>query len=274
MAEFPDEKVGEGAFAEVYAWAPGQVVKLFRTGVSDRLIRHEARITRAVHAAGAPAPEMLGEMVLEGRTGLVLSRLEGPTLMQLSRTGAMTPTETGAVMVGLAWDLHRTPAPTALPSLRDWLEASFRAGDRIPASIASGLLALVERLPTGEALCHGDLHPGNVIMTARGPRLIDWMGAVRAPAAFDLGICEILLTEIVAERVADPERPRSVFAALKSDYARLVGLSPEALSAAAAPFLPMGCALALLTGVSGAEQARLIRRIDAALEAMDGRAAD
>jgi hypothetical protein len=36
----------------------------------------------------------------------------------------------------------------------------------------------------------------------------------------------------------------------------------------------MGCALALLTGVSGAEQARLIRRIDAALEAMDGRAAD
>jgi hypothetical protein len=27
------EKIGEGAFSEVHAWAPGQVVKLFKAGV-------------------------------------------------------------------------------------------------------------------------------------------------------------------------------------------------------------------------------------------------
>ena len=27
------EKIGEGAFSEAYAWAPGQVVKLFKAGV-------------------------------------------------------------------------------------------------------------------------------------------------------------------------------------------------------------------------------------------------
>ena len=26
------EKIGEGAFADVHAWAPGQVVKLFKAG--------------------------------------------------------------------------------------------------------------------------------------------------------------------------------------------------------------------------------------------------
>jgi len=275
MAELPGAKIGEGAFAEVYAWAPGQVIKLFRAGVSGRLIRHEARMTRAVFAAGAPAPEMLGEVVLEGRSGLVLSRLEGPTLMQRSRTGAMTPAETGAVLATLAQQLHRTPAPAALPSLRDWLAANFQgAGERIPAPIATGLLSLIDGLPAGDALCHSDLHPGNVIMTAQGPGLIDWFGAVRAPAAHDLGLCEILLTEIVADRVADPERPRAVFAALKSDYARLAGLSPEALSSAAARFLPMGCGLVLLAGVSPSEKARLIRRIEDALEARDGLAPD
>ena len=30
------EKIGEGAFSEAYAWAPGQVVKLFKAGVSHR----------------------------------------------------------------------------------------------------------------------------------------------------------------------------------------------------------------------------------------------
>ena len=28
------EKIGEGAIADVHAWAPGQVVKLFKAGVA------------------------------------------------------------------------------------------------------------------------------------------------------------------------------------------------------------------------------------------------
>jgi hypothetical protein len=82
------EKIGEGAFSDVHAWAPGQVVKLFKAGVPRRLSRHEARVTRAIFAAGGPAPEVLDEVTLEGRVGIVLSRLDGPTLMQLSRSGS------------------------------------------------------------------------------------------------------------------------------------------------------------------------------------------
>ena len=74
------EKIGEGVFADVYAWAPGQVVKLFKSGVSQRLCRHEARMTRAVFAAGVLAPEVFDEVTLEGRFGIVLSRFDGSTL--------------------------------------------------------------------------------------------------------------------------------------------------------------------------------------------------
>ena len=45
------EKTGEGAFAEIHAWAPGQVVKLFKAGAFRRFGRHEVRMTRAVLAA-------------------------------------------------------------------------------------------------------------------------------------------------------------------------------------------------------------------------------
>ena len=31
------EKIGEGAFADVHAWAPGQVLKLFKAGVPRRV---------------------------------------------------------------------------------------------------------------------------------------------------------------------------------------------------------------------------------------------
>src|SRR5271168_5106817 len=102
MRQALGEKIGEGAFADVHAWAPGQVLKLFKAGVPRRVGWWEARMTRAAFAAGAPAPGVLGEVTLEGRFGIVLPRLDGPTLLQLSRTGAMTPGQAGAILATLA----------------------------------------------------------------------------------------------------------------------------------------------------------------------------
>ena len=164
------EKIGEGKFADVHAWAPGQVLKLWKAGVPQRTVSHEARMIRAVFAAGVPAPEVFGEVTLEGRFGIVLTRLDGPTLAHLSRTGAMTLQQVGAILATLAIDLHGTHAPPAVLSLRDWMDHSMRgAGDRIPRHTADGILALIDRLPPSGALCHCDLHPGNVIkwLTAR-----------------------------------------------------------------------------------------------------------
>jgi hypothetical protein len=259
------EKIGEGVFSDVHAWAPGQVVKLFKAGVSQRLVRHEARVTRAVFAAGAPAAEVLDEVTLEGRFGIVLSRLDGPTLLQLSRSGAMTPAQAGATLASLYMSVHKTPPPAAVVTLRDWLAVLGISGDRIPKNIATGILALMERLQPGDGLCHGDLNPGNVIMTAEAPRLVDWTSAVRAPAVFDLACGHHIYIDLAAETVADPERPRAVWAAALSEYARLVGMPAYALAAAMESYLPIARVLQLLWGAKGDLRERMIRHIEAAL---------
>ena len=79
-------------------------------------------MTRAVFAAGGPAPEVLDEVTLEGRFGIVLPRLDGPTLLQLSRTGAMTSGQAGAILATLYLSVHRTPPPPDVLSLRDWMD--------------------------------------------------------------------------------------------------------------------------------------------------------
>jgi Ser/Thr protein kinase RdoA (MazF antagonist) len=265
------EKIGEGAHAEIHAWAPGQVLKLFKPGFPRRHSWWEARMTRAVFAAGAPAPEVFDEVTLEGRFGVVLQRLDGPTLLQISRTGAMTREQTGAILATLAISVHKIAPPPDVLSLRDTMAGSSRlSGGMLPEHIATGILSLIERLALGDELCHGDLHPDNVIMTADGPRLIDWIGAVRAPAAFDLAISHILLTELAPEVAHDPERPRAVNAAAQSEYARLAGMSQAALTAAIEPYLPIvGVRVLLGPAASAALRERLIQRIEAALRSGD-----
>ena len=129
------EKIGEGAAAEVHAWAPGQVVKLFKPGASRRLSWHEAHMTDAVFAAGAPAPEVFGVVILEGRFGLVLQRFDGPTLLQLTRSGAVTRGQAGAILADLCLAVRNTPPPPAVISLRNWVDAWVRsASGTLPAA--------------------------------------------------------------------------------------------------------------------------------------------
>jgi Ser/Thr protein kinase RdoA (MazF antagonist) len=262
------EKLGAGAYADVHAWAPGQVVKLFKTGFPRRHAWWEARMTRAVSTAGAPAPQVFDEVTLEGRFGVVLERLDGPTLLQLSRSGAMRHEETGAILARLARSVHQTSAPPDVLTLSDSMAGGLRLSDgTLPEQIATGILALIERLTPGDGLCHGDLHPDNVIMTAEGPRLIDWGGATRAPAWLDLACCHVILAELAVETADDPTRPRTVNAAAQAEYARLAGISPAALAAAVEPYLTIMRVRALL-GPAGspALRVRLMQRVEAAVQ--------
>jgi hypothetical protein len=145
------------------------------------------------------------------------------------------------------------------------VDARLRFGGSVlPERITTGVLALIEHLAPDDVLCHSDLHPGNVIMTAQGPRLIDWLGAARAPAAYEIAQCHVLLAEIGPEHADDPERA-TVNSVLQAEYARLAGIAPAALTAAMQPYLPIVRVFLLLGGAMPDMRERLIQRVEAAL---------
>jgi Ser/Thr protein kinase RdoA (MazF antagonist) len=269
MRGFLGEKIDGGASADIHVWARGRIVKLFKAGVPERFGRHEARMTRAAFAAGAP--EVFDEVTVDGRFGIVLRRLDGPTLQRLLLTSAMTPEQVGAILASLYISVHKTPPPPDVPSLRRWIDfASQVSRDILLQHIATGVLILIDRLPPEDGLCHSDLHPGNVIMTADGPRIIDWACALRASGVFDIARVHVSLSELVPDD-ADPELPRAINATVQSEYARLSGLSPTALTEAMQPYLPILRAFVLLQRrpATPAQRKQLIQRIEATLRSED-----
>ena len=264
------EKIGEGAYSEAYAWAPGQIVKLFKPGLPRRMPWFEVHMIRAVLAAGVPVPEVFGELTLDGRFGIVMQRLDGPTLWHLSRTGAVTFEQAGAIVAALAMSLHKTSPPPEVLSMREYMESELRHDDgKVPKHVATDILTLIDRLSTGGGLCHCDLSPGNVIMTAEGPKLVDWTFAMREPAALDLGFLHVILSELGPDIADNPERPRATNAAAQSEYARLAGMSLAELTAAMEPYLPIVRTFVVLGNVVPALREQLIQRIEAGLRAKD-----
>ena len=94
--------------------------------------------------------------------------------------------ERGDVPVG-----YPMPSPTAFPWWHfDELFDEIRPAIDEPA--AAGLSAAIERnrgwvdtVRSSPVVCHGDVHPGNVLMTDAGPVLIDWDLLCTAPAGWD-----------------------------------------------------------------------------------------
>lgn len=82
--------------------------------------------------------------------------------------------------------------------------------DRVPVPADAGLPT-----PAGSPgrLLHGDLHPDNVLLAARGPVLIDWANAGSGPGAYDTATTWLVLACLdpahpdVGTRLARVRRP-------------------------------------------------------------------
>ncbi len=184
--------VGEGRTAEVFVWNETQVLKLFRGFMPPEAALRELDNSQAAFRAGVPAPRPGGVVELNGRTGLVLQKVEGPTMLRRVASRPWTIVSAARTLAGLHSDMHSRRAP-ALQSLKERLDRNVRAAPGLPEAARHASLMRLEGLPDGESICHGDFHPDNVLMSPQGPVIIDWSIATRGDPNADVARTSLML---------------------------------------------------------------------------------
>jgi uncharacterized protein (TIGR02172 family) len=168
--------LAHGRTAEVFAWDDDHVVKLFRPGWGMNIARHEAELTRAVSASGAPSPQVGDVVELSGRAGVIYERINGPSLLaELTNH----PARLRRIMRTLAEthaDLHSRTVAT-LPRVHQMLAQRITGVVKLSEAQRGAILRALEALPDADTLCHGDFHPDNVLLSSHGPLVIDWENA-------------------------------------------------------------------------------------------------
>jgi aminoglycoside phosphotransferase (APT) family kinase protein len=189
----PGELLGQGREAEILAWGDRRVVRLMRDpGTSDRLV-HEAAAIAAARAAGVSAPAVYETVVVDGRPGLVMDRVDGVDLLTALGRRPWRLAGSARALGRIQARLHDAVAPPVLRDLRPMLRERIDAAPHLRAWARSSVLDLLDRLSDGDRVCHGDFHPGNVIVCERGAVVIDWTGAARGDPTADLARTILLL---------------------------------------------------------------------------------
>jgi uncharacterized protein (TIGR02172 family) len=185
--------IGKGRTADIYAWGDDSVLKLFHAGRSASEAAYEAKIASAVPASGAASPALLDTVELEGRQGLIYERIYGPSLAEVLRHKPRQLPRLARSFARLHASMHGRTA-SGLPSQRQRLTRKIMAASPLSSELKQGALQALSLLPDGDVLCHGDVHPENIIMSPRGPVTIDWVDATRGNPLADVARTSLLLS--------------------------------------------------------------------------------
>jgi aminoglycoside phosphotransferase (APT) family kinase protein len=190
--------------------------------------RKETIVQRAVAAAGFPTPLVRASGGPEcglGRAFMVMDRAAGgPALSGLD--GGLTPAAVPRLLRRipelLATSMARLHAldpelvrseleqihdvPVTVPGLLSVLARYAVEFDRPDLVDAARWLADNPPGRAPEVICHGDLHPFNVLAHGDRVTVLDWSTALLAPRAYDVGFTSLLLSEPPL-RVPDWQRP-------------------------------------------------------------------
>jgi uncharacterized protein (TIGR02172 family) len=166
--------IGKGLTSEVYVCGAGRVLKLYYPWSPRWRAEQEFANTRAVHRVGFPAPEPFELVEIDDRAGIIFERIEGPSLLKVFESKPWQLFRGAKQLAGLHAALHQHIAPPELPLQRDQMNRWITAATTLSEEQLRAARDAVDKLAGGDVVCHGDFHPENILMTARGPVIIDW----------------------------------------------------------------------------------------------------
>jgi aminoglycoside phosphotransferase (APT) family kinase protein len=180
----PGRKLASGRDADVYELPDGRVLRRYRassttTAGSAKTSEAEAETMRYLREQGYPVPAVHAV----GGPDMVMDRVDGPTMLAdlVTRPWLLWPH--ARTLAALHRRLHAIPAPEWLATYAS--HPAFAAPD--VEGTWAGLPPVVPGSPTApETLLHLDLHPDNVILSRRGPVVIDWRNTRRGDGAIDV----------------------------------------------------------------------------------------
>lgn len=167
----PGALLASGRDSDIFEYGPGLVLRRSR---DRRSLEKDAKVLRYVAGHGFPAPKV-EELSVDG-SALVMERIDGPTMLEAMARRPWTVSRHAATLAWLHQRLHALSGP-------EWLDQFAGGGDR---------------------LIHLDLHPLNVILSPRGPVLIDWTNSARGAGATDVAVTWLLMATAEIPRTAIP----------------------------------------------------------------------
>ncbi|MEM7801327.1 MAG: aminoglycoside phosphotransferase family protein [Chloroflexota bacterium] len=193
--------IAQGATANIFLWDEKTVLKRFHPRVPLETVEAEAKRGRIVAKVKGLAAPQVGEIIhREGWSGILFERIDGAPMVELLQQTPWRLFELAKAFASIQHELHQIRAPAGLPDLHQKYARRIQNEGRLAGSVKTKLLNRLKSLPRGQSICHGDLHPGNVMLkdSDGSPVIIDWLDVAIGHPLADVARSVVLLDGAIA----------------------------------------------------------------------------
>lgn len=170
------------------------MLKLFHPGVIEIPVALEYAAAGLASDLGVAVARPLARVVEEGRPGIIFERVTGPTMFaeMIRRPYRMWPLIRALARYQVALHAQVPGVVDVIPDM-GVVMAHRIALSAAGAEAQARASARLDSLGIENRLCHGDLHPANILLGATGLFAIDWSKAMIGSPAADAARTELLI---------------------------------------------------------------------------------
>jgi uncharacterized protein (TIGR02172 family) len=197
--------IGAGRSSEVYEYGTDKVLKLYLKEHGYNIVKWEYDKLSDAKNYNVPVPAVYEIIEHDGRFGIIMERIYGESLLEIIAghiitTGGENIALNGVseliikIMKGTAQLLYSVHSVKAdlMDKSKDIITRAIHYNNHITDDEKAKVLNILDSLPTGDTVCHGDPNPGNVLVNGEKGAFIDWMFVGTGHPMYD--IAEYIMT--------------------------------------------------------------------------------
>ena len=185
-------RIAEGATAEIFVWDEDRILKLYHEGASPGEAEQEASRAAIAYDAGLNTPAVIDTITIDNRQGVIFERVHGITMVDAIIANPQKLIRYAHILAELQADIH-TRTASKLPLQRQRLKRQIQSVSGLALETKAAILTDLDRLQVDNTLCHGDIHPENILLTAEEPVIIDWVDATQGSPVVDVARTALML---------------------------------------------------------------------------------
>lgn len=216
------ELISSGNLSDVYEYDSKHVIKLYRIKDIEKIVSYYNKAV-LLNDISLPIPKVVTMLEEDGKQGIIFKKAKGENLLDITLENGNTK-YCGTKLAIFHKKIHSV-TNCNLPSYKEELLKKIdesNAKDEYKARART----ILEILPEGNNLCHGDFHPGNMVSNKGRMSIIDWDNACIGPKEFDVAMTfTILNTNCFVEKGLRSRNIREVSEKIIKTYLKEMGLT-------------------------------------------------
>lgn len=217
--------IGIGNTACVYEWEEGKVLKLFNLNYPEASIEKEFHNAMVIADLDFAKPKVYEIISYEDKKGIIYDRVYGESLLDwVMKTGDVH--KCASYMSTLHKAILKNKVSN-IPNYKDFLKSSITNAS-LTIDKHNEMLQMINTLADGDALCHGDFHPGNILLSGEEAYIIDFMNICCGNFLYDVARTVYLVEYTpVPENAADRDSLLQFKKALSETYLMQMNVTRE-----------------------------------------------